>query len=278
MQVRLLDNITHRVDSTLIPIIERASDVRIAAAYVSRSGLDLLEPAILSAVDSCASVEFLVGLDGIVTEPGALRWLLQLSMHHRHVSLYCHVPKTPGVLYHPKLYLFRGDVWAAALVGSSNLTRGGLRANVEANALLEATPEDEVISGAYLAYAKLKFHPARVEPDEALVELYEEAFAARRRAPGERRAAAAARRVAEHARGLRRPSPRRSDLVGWLELVYDALPQGEFTNQDVYALQGVFQRRYPENRHVKAKVRQQLQYLAEMGFLEHLGPGRWRKL
>ncbi len=34
---------------------------------------------------------------------------------------------------------------------------------------------------------------------------------------------------------------------------------------------------HPNNRNVRAKVRQQLQILRDMGLVEHLGPSRWRK-
>ena len=47
----------------------------------------------------------------------------------------------------------------------------------------------------------------------------------------------------------------------------------EFTNADVYAQAGHFQLLYPENRHVREKIRQQLQVLRDTGFLTHTSRG-----
>lgn len=50
----------------------------------------------------------------------------------------------------------------------------------------------------------------------------------------------------------------------------------EFTNADMYGQTGELQARHPENRHVKDKIRQQLQVLRDTGLLAHVGRGRWR--
>ena len=51
----------------------------------------------------------------------------------------------------------------------------------------------------------------------------------------------------------------------------------EFANQDLYELAPHFEKLYPGNRHVRDKIRQQLQNLRNMGLLEHVAPGRWRR-
>jgi predicted RNA-binding Zn-ribbon protein involved in translation (DUF1610 family) len=52
--------------------------------------------------------------------------------------------------------------------------------------------------------------------------------------------------------------------------------QNEFTNEDVYAFSRELEKLHPGNRHVKDKIRQQLQVLRDMGFLHHIGHGEWR--
>jgi len=52
------------------------------------------------------------------------------------------------------------------------------------------------------------------------------------------------------------------------------LPQ--FTLADIYAHESVLARLHPQNRFVRPKIRQQLQSLRELGFLEFLGGGRYR--
>jgi type II restriction enzyme len=51
---------------------------------------------------------------------------------------------------------------------------------------------------------------------------------------------------------------------------------GEFTTAEVYAFTRELERLHPDNRHVRDKIRQQLQLLRDLGLLLHLGRGEWR--
>jgi len=50
----------------------------------------------------------------------------------------------------------------------------------------------------------------------------------------------------------------------------------EFALAEVYAHEAGLARLHPENRHVRDKIRQQLQFLRKMGFVEFLGGGVYR--
>jgi type II restriction enzyme len=56
----------------------------------------------------------------------------------------------------------------------------------------------------------------------------------------------------------------------------ERLGKPEFQLSDVYAEEATLAQRYPENRHIQAKIRQQLQVLRDAGYLEFLGCGRYR--
>jgi len=58
--------------------------------------------------------------------------------------------------------------------------------------------------------------------------------------------------------------------------VVRALNKDEFTLQDVYAFAGHLEKLHPANRHVRDKIRQQLQVLRDLGLVEFLGDGRYR--
>jgi type II restriction enzyme len=58
--------------------------------------------------------------------------------------------------------------------------------------------------------------------------------------------------------------------------VVRSLNRKEFLLQDVYAFAGQLQKLHPGNRHVPDKIRQQLQILRDLGFVEFLGRGRYR--
>ena len=137
-------------------------------------------------------------------------------------------------------------------------------------------------SDVHDTYNQLKFHKNRVEPDEEFLALYEDLCKRdkkqRRISSREESSKESLSEFNKKAKSLRRPKPTKRDLVGWLELVYDSLPDGEFTNQDIYAYEPEFKKYYPENRNIKDKIRQQLQELAEYGFVKHISTGRWQKL
>lgn len=281
MQARVIDNVSAKMSAVLPALIEGSRDVRLAVAFVSRKGLAHIDAALDAALSAGGTIEFLVGLDMQSTEPEAVQSLLDRTRRSRSVELYCYRGLSAGI-YHPKLYLCRSSEKVAFVAGSSNLTDGGLARNAEVNVLIEADVTDEIVSDAYAAYNRLKFHPDRVVPDDEFIEMYKELC---RREKAQERATQrdpAAKRLLDSfrqkAESLSRPRPTERDLFGWLELVYDALPDGEFTNEDVYRFEAQFQQSYPDNLNIRAKVRQQLQVLREMELVEHIATGRWRKL
>ncbi|MGH7940455.1 MAG: hypothetical protein ACREFR_05225 [Limisphaerales bacterium] len=49
-----------------------------------------------------------------------------------------------------------------------------------------------------------------------------------------------------------------------------------FTNADVYAHERELAQLHPDNRHIKDKIRQQLQVLRDLGILSQSRRGDWR--
>jgi type II restriction enzyme len=58
----------------------------------------------------------------------------------------------------------------------------------------------------------------------------------------------------------------------------EQLDRREFRLADVYAFEGHLGKLHPDNRHVRAKIRQQLQMLRDRGILRFLGRGRYEML
>lgn len=286
MNVQIVNNSDHKLAGVLKSSIEVASDIKIAVAFASQSGLSIIERELDTALQSSATIEFLLGLDMQTTEPDAVWRLQEMSKQHKNVALYCYASITRGAIYHPKMYLLRQKVdngietSATVVIGSSNLTAGGLQRNIEVNVVLAGLTLDEPISDAYATYDKLKHLEGRVEPDDEFLTLYEDL----RKKQRERELTPTdstrdlLTRFNEKAKSLRRPERTRADLYGWLELVYDAAPYGEFTNDQIYAQAARFSTYYPDNMNIEAKIRQKLQELRDMGFLEHVYRGRWRKV
>ena len=280
MNTQVIDNSSQHLVSVLLPAIEQSEDIRMAAAFMTVSGLSMIEPSIRTTLQSGALVEFLVGLDLNTTEPEALLRLFDVSLNSPGLTIYCYASLAPGIVYHPKMYLFREDDDVKAIVGSSNLTSGGLQNNIEVNIVVEARIQDDFVSDIYSTYNRLKFHPKRVIPDAELIKLYAEVCQQdkKQQLKAKKEIRGVTQAFAEKVKGLRRPVPTGKDLIGWPRLVYDALPNGEFTNQQAYEFREAFQKQYPENQNVEAKIRQQLQVLRDIGLIEQVGRARWRKL
>lgn len=71
------------------------------------------------------------------------------------------------------------------------------------------------------------------------------------------------------------------DSRGWLLDVLrcvERIPQNYFTLNDVYNFAEELQSKHPENNFVQAKIRQQLQFLRNKGFIEFISRGNYRKL
>lgn len=52
----------------------------------------------------------------------------------------------------------------------------------------------------------------------------------------------------------------------------------EFSLTDVYKFEDYLSQKHPNNRNVKAKIRQQLQFLRDKGAIEFLGNGKYKKI
>lgn len=68
---------------------------------------------------------------------------------------------------------------------------------------------------------------------------------------------------------------------GWLMDIIsciDKIPNDEFTINEIYSFESVLQMKHPDNRFIKDKIRQQLQYLRDRGFIEFISRGKYKKI
>ena len=72
-----------------------------------------------------------------------------------------------------------------------------------------------------------------------------------------------------------------SSLTGWkLEVfkIIKEIPKMIFTLEEINSYEKTLKKIYPNNNNILAKIRQQLQYLRDLGIIEFLGSGKYRKL
>lgn len=120
---------------TLKTQLRRVSEVSIAVAFVTQAGLDEIMQS-LRQVAANGSVRLLTGLYQKVTEPEALRTLLRVQEETRE-RFSVRLSREPQ--FHRKLYLLNDRTRSTAILGSSNLTREGLRSGGELNLIARLT-------------------------------------------------------------------------------------------------------------------------------------------
>lgn len=104
--------------------VSNVQRVILSVAFVSESGVDQLK----AQVTGCAAhVTVFAGIRNDITSRQGLERLLAFG-----VKLYAVDTGSRNILFHPKLYLIRGKSRARLIVGSANLTLGGLNNNIEA--------------------------------------------------------------------------------------------------------------------------------------------------
>lgn len=280
MKVKIIDNISVKLLDEVSPLIACSNECRFAVAFVTIGGLSLLENSFQECLTRGGQLEFLVGLDLLTTEPQALWSLYQLSQSNPRVFLYCYGEISIGTVYHPKLYIANQSDTTTIVIGSSNLTEGGLIDNVELNALLEAGNNEEIVSDVYSVYNQLKFHHLRVKPDQEFISIYENLYHMRKdqeKTFRDTRFKNLASQLRKKATLLHHPIPTSKDLFGWQKIVFERLPEGTFSTSDLYKYKRELSSYYPENQNIEAKIRQILQQLRDLGLIRHLGRGIWVK-
>jgi hypothetical protein len=116
-----------------------------AVAWVRRSGVRHIMPALAEFLQREGEVRFVVGIDIENTSKEGLEALLSLESHGK-IETFVHHNEHQSVTFHPKVYLFSNDTEARLIVGSNNLTESGLFTNTEAGLQVDAAAGDPVIT------------------------------------------------------------------------------------------------------------------------------------
>ncbi len=282
MNFRFADNVHLQLCDAINSLLPSAQEARIAVAFVKYSGLRLVEPALDKCLERGGHVEFIVGLDFRTTDAQSLRALFKRAASGSQCHLYCYSDPSDYVnAYHPKLYLFDINQTASCIIGSSNLTQGGLKDNVEVNVILEFGKQDDALETIRDIYAQIKYRPSRFAPDVEYIDAYEdtvkEAGSYARRTGNDKGIRKALDFLRQKELSLPKPFVAPDTLGGWQKLVFEKLPPSTFSTSYLYQYAAEFQAVYPDNLHIEPKIRQVLQQLRDLGLVIHLGEGIWVK-
>ena len=158
--------------------LERASQFRLGMALVTKSGLDLIHRSIERCLKQGGYGYVLFGVD-LPTEPAAIEILYTIQTQHKE-NFELRRFEPGRTIFHPKFSIFVGQTGTVtAIIGSSNLTEGGLSKNYETNVFLD----DRKVVQQFLDYFEEQFQGAHARPvDQRWLGQYREHWAEREKA------------------------------------------------------------------------------------------------
>ncbi len=108
--------------------LDNINKIILSAAFVRKSGIELIDEFISPYIDRS---EIFIGIRNGVTSIQSILRLLR-----KNIKPFVIDTANPSVIFHPKVFLSYSDVEARILIGSANLTTGGLAKNIEAGMLI----------------------------------------------------------------------------------------------------------------------------------------------
>lgn len=154
----------------LLAHLDRALSADICVAFVQLSGVRLVEPHLRDLLKRGGRLRFLTGDYLDITDPKALRVLLDLEG-----NIELRVFEARTVSFHPKSYLFHfADGTSTAVVGSSNLTGSALQVGIEWNYRAVGSEDPQGIAQVQSAFDFVFSHRLTKPVTDAWIQAYSE--------------------------------------------------------------------------------------------------------
>jgi HKD family nuclease len=122
-------------------LLPEAVALWIAVAFVSEKGVGLLLATIKNKAKKDVKIRIFVSTERAVSEPKALYLLWQHSIANPNFEVFCINKKDSAAFFHSKIYYFLYNETSSTMLGSANLTQGGLVENGETSLVF-----DEIIA------------------------------------------------------------------------------------------------------------------------------------
>lgn len=162
--------ITSHLGEHIIRQMEKSSTVYILTSFVMKSGVQFIKESLQRTLQSCADIKICTGDYLFITQPEALRELMNISE-----KIEIRVWKSNGVSFHPKAYLFQDETRDCLFVGSSNLSRSALTNGVEWN--VSVSNYEEVFQDAMEQFLQIFYSEQTVPLNEVTLKEYKEQYA-----------------------------------------------------------------------------------------------------
>jgi len=178
-KIQILSNTNYSLSDVLKSELIESTQVKIAVAFLRRTGIDEIYKSLDFAMNqNQAKVEIIAGLDFKTTDYKALLALKEIEDSQKNFTFYCFGDKRDNfndLVFHPKIYLFETalsrNTKYTSIIGSSNLTSGGLTSNFEVNSVFKED-KPKYFSQLEAIYNEIKFTDSVFKPSKNYILKY----------------------------------------------------------------------------------------------------------
>src|SRR3989338_7879449 len=180
MAIQILSNLNYPIGNIINQELRNANSAKMVVAFLKYSGVKVIEKSLDNCLKNNGNVEIIAGLDFKTTDPQSMHYFIQLQKQVTNLKFYCYGDKDENktdIVFHPKIYLFEKGQETTGIVGSTNLTRGGLLTNFEVNVVIKET-KPLYFSQLEAIYNSVKFTDSVFSPDEEYLAGYSDVYKA----------------------------------------------------------------------------------------------------
>ncbi len=174
--IEVVDNTSRTAADFINAELASTQSVYLASAFVKESGLRHIQENLERLLEQDGDAHLVTGLDFQITEPQAMRHLIRIAERYPQfvVRVFSKLKQNDIPTFHPKLYIFERSAGVSSfLVGSANLTSGGLRGNAEMNLAVRLASNHPLFSDVKDVYHGYLYAPKSSPIDLELVSNYE---------------------------------------------------------------------------------------------------------
>ena len=167
-RIEVISNTKQPLGSLLKDELRNAGEFLAASAFLNSGGLNIVEDSLRSILSSDGYVSIIHGADFRITDPDAVYTLVDMKLSYENMSYLVNMDwtLTHRQKFHPKMYLSTDDYeHYSAIVGSSNLTLGGLRHNTEVNVVIRGNHTEPPIHNCLDIFQSIYHDANLIEPD-----------------------------------------------------------------------------------------------------------------
>jgi len=179
--IQIISNLNYPIGKIINQELQNAQNTQIAVAFLKHSGVKVIENSLLRSLDKGGKFEMITGLDFKTTDPKSMQYFIDLKKKYKsQLKFYCYGDKDANktqIVFHPKIYLFENETERISIIGSANLTRGGLLSNFEVNTIFNEN-KPLYFSQLQAIYNSVKFTDTLFSPDEEYLSGYSDVFTA----------------------------------------------------------------------------------------------------